>query len=106
MLPHGQNRNSFPMDHAASVFQIGRLTVNLHTRTVQCDGRRVHLTGKEFAVLELLILHRGTPVTKEILLGHLYGGINEPNFKIIDVFVCKLRKKLTEAEDIYCCVAT
>jgi two-component system, cell cycle response regulator CtrA len=94
------------MDHAASVFQVDRLTVNLHTRTAQCDGQRLHLTRKEFAVLELLILRRGTTVTKEMLLCHLYGGINEPNFKIIDVFVCKLRKKLTEVTGGESCMLT
>jgi len=57
----------------------------------------VHLTGKEYAVLELLTLQKGTIVTREMLLNHLYGGSDEPELKIIDVFVCKLRKKLAQA---------
>jgi len=57
----------------------------------------VHLTGKEYGILELLSLRKGTTVTKEMFLNHLYGGVDEPELKIIDVFVCKLRKKLAQA---------
>jgi hypothetical protein len=55
---------------------------------------RVHLTGKEYQMLELLSLRKGTTLTKEMFLNHLYGGMDEPELKIIDVFICKLRKKL------------
>jgi two-component system cell cycle response regulator CtrA len=75
----------------------GSLVVNLDARKVSVDNRGVHLTGKEYAVLELLSLHKGAVVTKEMLLAHLYGGIQEPELKIIDVFVCNLRKKLARA---------
>jgi DNA-binding response OmpR family regulator len=54
----------------------------------------VHLTGKEYQMLELLSLRKGTTLTKEMFLNHLYGGMDEPELKIIDVFICKLRKKL------------
>jgi two-component system cell cycle response regulator CtrA len=57
----------------------------------------VHLTGKEYAILELLVLRKGMVLTKEAFLNHLYGGMDEPEMKIIDVFICKLRKKLTLA---------
>lgn len=83
--------------HSQSVISAGRLTVNLDTRTVEIDGQPVHLTGKEYAILELLALRKGTTLTKEMFLNHLYGGIDEPELKIIDVFVCKLRKKLSSA---------
>lgn len=83
--------------HADSVIKIGRLTVNLQTRSVDVDGKDVHLTGKEYAILELLCLRKGSILTKDMFLNHLYGGIDEPELKIIDVFVCKLRKKLMEA---------
>jgi two-component system cell cycle response regulator CtrA len=73
------------------------MSVNLDTRTVEVDGQPVHLTGKEYAILELLALRKGTTLTKEMFLNHLYGGIDEPELKIIDVFVCKLRKKLSAA---------
>jgi two-component system cell cycle response regulator CtrA len=68
--------------------------VNLDAKTVEVDGSRVHLTGKEYAMLELLRLRKGTTLTKEMFLNHLYGGMDEPELKIIDVFICKLRKKL------------
>jgi two-component system, cell cycle response regulator CtrA len=80
-----------------SIIRTGKLVVNLDTRVVSVDGRPVHLTGKEFAILELLSLRKGTILTKEMFLSHLYGGGDEPEVKIIDVFICKLRKKLAEA---------
>ena len=83
--------------HSDSVIKTGRLTVNLDTRTVTVDDRPLHLTGKEYGILELLSLRKGTTLTKEMFLNHLYGGMDEPELKIIDVFVCKLRKKLTQA---------
>jgi two-component system cell cycle response regulator CtrA len=83
--------------HAQSVIQTGNLVVNLDTKTVEVGGQRVHLTGKEYQMLELLSLRKGTTLTKEMFLNHLYGGIDEPELKIIDVFICKLRKKLAMA---------
>ena len=83
--------------HSDSVIRTGRLTVNLDTRTVEVGGQPMHLTGKEYGILELLSLRKGTTLTKEMFLNHLYGGMDEPELKIIDVFVCKLRKKLTQA---------
>ncbi len=83
--------------HAQSVIQTGKLIVNLDTKTVEVEGSRVHLTGKEYQMLELLSLRKGTTLTKEMFLNHLYGGMDEPELKIIDVFICKLRKKLAQA---------
>jgi two-component system, cell cycle response regulator CtrA len=80
--------------HAESVIQTGDLVVNLDSKTVTVNGVRVHLTGKEYQMLELLSLRKGTSVTKEMFLTNLYGGRDEPEIKIIDVFICKLRKKL------------
>ena len=85
--------------HSDSVIKTGRLTVNLDTRSVLVDERPLHLTGKEYGILELLSLRKGTTLTKEMFLNHLYGGMDEPELKIIDVFVCKLRKKLANATD-------
>lgn len=81
--------------HATSVINTGDLSVNLDTKTVAICGEPVHLTGKEYAMIELLSLRRGLTITKEMFLNHLYGGMDEPELKIIDVFICKLRKKLT-----------
>ena len=83
--------------HAQSVISTGDLTVNLDTKTVEVTGARVHLTGKEYQMLELLSLRKGTTLTKEMFLNHLYGGMDEPELKIIDVFICKLLKKLATA---------
>ncbi len=77
--------------------RVGPLVLNLDSREVSVDGRPVHLTGKEYAILELLVLRKGMVLTKEAFLNHLYGGMDEPEMKIIDVFVCKLRKKLAQA---------
>jgi two-component system cell cycle response regulator CtrA len=71
--------------------------VNLDSRVVTVEEKPVHLTGKEYGILELLSLRKGTTLTKEMFLNHLYGGMDEPELKIIDVFVCKLRKKLAQA---------
>ena len=83
--------------HPQSAIRTGKFVVNLDTRAVTVDDRPVHLTGKEYAILELLSLRKGTTLTKEMFLNHLYGGMDEPELKIIDVFVCKLRKKLGSA---------
>ncbi|MDT0683736.1 response regulator transcription factor [Roseicyclus sp. F158] len=83
--------------HSQSVIHTGKISVNLDAKTVETDGKPVHLTGKEYQMLELLSLRKGTTLTKEMFLNHLYGGMDEPELKIIDVFICKLRKKLGQA---------
>lgn len=77
--------------------RVGSLQLNLDSREVSVEDRPVHLTGKEYAILELLVLRKGMVLTKEAFLNHLYGGMDEPEMKIIDVFICKLRKKLAQA---------
>ena len=83
--------------HSQSVIRTGKVSVNLDAKTVDVDAKTVHLTGKEYQMLELLSLRKGTTLTKEMFLNHLYGGMDEPELKIIDVFICKLRKKLAHA---------
>ena len=83
--------------HAQSIIKTGRLSVNLDTRAVEVDDEPIHLTGKEYGILELLSLRKSTTLTKEMFLNHLYGGMDEPELKIINVFVCKLRKKIASA---------
>ena len=85
--------------HAQSVVQIGDLTVNVDAKTVHIKQVRVNLTGKEYQMLELLSLRRGTTITKEMFLSQLYGGMDEPEIKIIDVFMCKIRRKLATASN-------
>lgn len=83
--------------HAESVIKTGFLSVNIDSKSVEVDGHRVHLTGKEYQMLEILSLRKGSTLTKEMFLNYLYGGMDEPELKIIDVFICKLRKKLASA---------
>jgi two-component system cell cycle response regulator CtrA len=83
--------------YAQSVIEIGDVALNLDSKTVEVNGALLHLTVKEYQMLELLCLHKDRPVTKEMFLNHIYGGMDEPGAKIIDVFICKLRKKLASA---------
>ncbi|MGH1378176.1 MAG: response regulator transcription factor CtrA [Alphaproteobacteria bacterium] len=85
--------------HAQSIIETGLIKVNLDSRTIEANGKPLHLTGKEYGILELLSLRKGSTLTKEMFLNHLYGGMDEPEVKIIDVFICKLRKKLADATD-------
>jgi two-component system cell cycle response regulator CtrA len=78
------------------VIETGKVCVNLDTRTVEVAGKPLHLTGKEYGIIELLSLRKGSTLTKEMFLNHLYGGMDEPEVKIIDVFICKLRKKIQD----------
>jgi two-component system, cell cycle response regulator CtrA len=83
--------------HAQSVINTDDLCVNLDRKTVEINGSLLHVTGKEYQILELLAIRKGSTLTKEMFLSHLYGGLDEPEVKIIDVFICKLRKKLATA---------
>jgi two-component system, cell cycle response regulator CtrA len=83
--------------HAQSIIQTGDLVVNLDLKTVEVNAQRIHVTNKEYQMLELLSLRKGWTLTKEQFLNHLYGGMEEPQQKILDVFMCKLRKKLAYA---------
>jgi two-component system, cell cycle response regulator CtrA len=83
--------------HAQSIIKTDDLCINLNSKTVEVDGTRVNVTGKEYQILELMALGKGTTLAKEAFLNHLYGGMHEPDMKIIDVFICKLRKKLAGA---------
>ena len=83
--------------YSQPTLRCGMLELSLDTREVSVSGNKVHLTGKEYSILELLVIRKGMVLTKEVFLNHLYGGMDEPEMKIIDVFICKLRRKLAEA---------
>lgn len=85
--------------HSQSIIETGDVKVNLDNRTVEVGGKPLHLTGKEYGIIELLSLRKGSTLTKEAFLNHLYNGMDEPEVKIIDVFVCKLRKKIADLTD-------
>ena len=82
-----------------SLIQTGDLVLNLDTKTVEINQVRVHFTGKEYQMIELLSLRKATAVSKETFLSHLYGGMDEPDMKIIDVFISKVRRKLARASN-------
>jgi two-component system, cell cycle response regulator CtrA len=83
--------------YSPSAIRTGKLVLDPTIKAVTVDDMRLRLTGKEYAIFELLSFRKGTTLTKEMILNHLYGGIDGPELKIIDVFVCKLRKKLARA---------
>ncbi len=83
--------------HAQSLISVGDLVIDLGAKSVELHGVQIHLTNKEYTILELLALRKGSTLTKEMFLNHLYGGVDEPEAKIVDVFICKLRKKLSHA---------
>ena len=80
--------------YASSIVKVGNLFVDVHTKKIKLDGVELFLTGKEYELLELLALRAGTLVSKDMILNHLYAGTTEPHIKIVDVFVCKIRKKM------------
>jgi two-component system, cell cycle response regulator CtrA len=83
--------------HAQSLIAVGDLVIDMDAKSAELHGEQIHLTNKEYIILELLALRKGSTLTKEMFLNHLYGGVDEPEAKIIDVFICKLRKKLSHA---------
>jgi len=85
--------------HAESIIRTGDIALNIDTRSAEVAGMPIHLTPSEYKVLELLSLRKNSVLTKEMCLNHLYNGLKEPEVKIIDVFICKLRKKLAEASN-------
>jgi two-component system cell cycle response regulator CtrA len=85
--------------HAQSVVETGDLIVNLDAKTVEINKIGVRLTFKEYQILEFMSLRKGMTLSKEMFLNQLYGGMDEPEMKIIDVFICKLRKKLAKASN-------
>ena len=92
--------------HCESTSQFGNFTINFDTRTLDANGILVHLTNKEYAILELLAMRKGRVVTKEMFLNHLYSGVNDPSIKIVDVFICKIRQKLSKASRGINCIET
>jgi two-component system cell cycle response regulator CtrA len=84
-------------EHSSSIIRTGLIETNMDTKTVTVKGKPLHLTGKEYMIMELLSLRKGATLNKEQFLNNLYNGMDEPELKIIDVFICKLRRKLKEA---------
>jgi len=101
-----RRRNPARPFQGQSVIVIGKLAINLDARSVTVGSSRVHLTGGEYQMLELLALRRGTCVTRGAFMDYLYGGKNAPKPKIVDVLICKLRSKLSAADAVDKCIET
>lgn len=84
---------------ADPVIRTGAMAINLNSKIVTVAGKVLHLTSKEYALVELLGMRKGTTINKEQFLNHLYGGMDEPEMKIIDVFLCKIRRKIEQLSD-------
>jgi two-component system cell cycle response regulator CtrA len=83
--------------HAQATVAVGGLSINMSDRTVRANGVRLHVTGSEYRILEMLFLRKGAVLSKETMMNNLYNGMDAPEMKVIDVFLCKLRKKLADA---------
>ncbi|MCR9257311.1 MAG: response regulator transcription factor [Alphaproteobacteria bacterium] len=75
-------------------FETGGLTVDMLTREVTRDGRRIDLQPREFKLLEVLIRHAGQVVTRTMLLEEVWGYHFDPQTNVIDVHVSRLRGKI------------
>jgi two-component system cell cycle response regulator CtrA len=80
--------------HARSLLRVGPLEIDIATREVRIDGQPISVTRKEYSILELMALRKGHVIAKQNFFDHLYSGIDAPETRIIDVFICNLRKKL------------
>lgn len=81
------------------VLRHGLLELNRIDRTVSCGGYPVTLTGKEFALLEYLLLHRGCAVSRATLLSQVWKAHAETGTNLVDVYINYLRRKLGAATD-------
>jgi two-component system cell cycle response regulator CtrA len=90
LLTVSRRRDGF----SQQTFEIGNISLNQLTNDIRINGTSTHFTGKEYAILALLIRRAGTVVTKELIMDNCYGGRDEPDWKIVDIYICRLRKKL------------
>jgi two-component system OmpR family response regulator len=73
---------------------LGPVRLDTSARTVERGGRPVALAPKEYALLELLALRRGSLVTRSVILDHLYDESDPTCSNVVDVYVANLRKAL------------
>ena len=92
--------------HSSSNIEVGPISIDIKQRSVKIYGRELALTAKEYSILELLALKKGSVLPKEAFLNHIYGGLDEPELKIVDVFICKLRKKISDLTGGSSCIET
>lgn len=83
----------------ATTVTYGTLSVDTTTRYLVADGKNgIRLTTRECQLFSLLVKHQGKSVSRDMIMTHLYGHASdtEPELKVIDVFICKLRKKMRD----------
>ena len=85
--------------HAEETIRVGPAMLNLSSKTMLINGTAIPLTQKEYQIVEALCLRKNSALTKEQLMNLVYFGMDEPSTKIVDVFICKIRKKLRERGD-------
>ncbi len=80
---------------ARSVIEFGALCLDLSAKEVHLQGQALDVTGFEYKVLEYFMLHPGEVISKSVLTEHLYAQDFERDSNTIEVFVGRLRKKIT-----------
>jgi two-component system cell cycle response regulator CtrA len=85
--------------YSHNIIKVGNeIELNLHAKTIEVNGSKIDLTATEFALLEFMIINKGTTLTKEAIIEYLYANSldDTPTYKIIDVLVCKIRYKIAK----------
>ena len=83
--------------HSSATVNVGNLIEDLSCNYAKIGDTRLDLTAKEFCIIEFLALRKGAILSTDAFLNHLYGGIDAPEPKIVDVFMCKLCRKIADA---------
>jgi DNA-binding response OmpR family regulator len=84
-------RGHFVKDPLIKVFD---LTLDTGARRVERGGQSIHLTPREYALLEFLAFHRGKVVTRTMIWEHLYDEYDENTSNVVDVYIRYLRNKI------------
>jgi len=85
------------LGHTSALLSCGCVQVDTAARRVTCDGRDIHLSPKEFAILQTLIENAGRVVPRERLMTSIYGWDDEVGSNVLEVHVHNLRRKLVSA---------
>lgn len=80
--------------HSENAISIGDMVIDFDKHITKIGDITVNLTSKEQELLEFMALKKNSAINKESFLEHLYNGLDEPDLRVIDVFICKMRKKL------------
>ncbi|MBA3483552.1 MAG: response regulator transcription factor [Pirellulales bacterium] len=81
-------------NHPSPVLRAGEVELDTSARVVRRQGQHVELAVKEYAILELLMMHQDKLVTRTMIYEHVYGEDDGTLSNVVDVYICNLRKKL------------